>query len=394
MTPASDTTARGRLAIFPPDEFHARIDRAQKAMIAAGIDVLWITSETNHVYFSGFRSPSFATRARPITMLIPADGAPVVIVSRNQQGQALAASWVPDIRIHGGLEPEALAVVVDVLRERGLGSARIGCELGEEQRLGMTYLGFQEMRATLDKAEWVDASALLWRLRSIKSEREIACLRDIGGILGRAYDRMLAAIHPGAVERDVHRELVLSLVEQGADGPAYAAIHSGPGNYRRIGGPSDRRLAAGDLLWVDTGVARNGYYADYMRIVSVGQPSDTHRRRYAIVHEAVQMMLEAARPGEPIAELMRICRRHFALNGVELGAATRAGHGVGADLAEPPSIVDTNETPLEVGMTLAIEPAIAADDGFIAVEENFVVTAGGADLLSSPSPAELLALGI
>ena len=68
---------------------------------------------------------------------------------------------------------------------------------------------------------------------TIKSPREIACLRHIGSILGRAYDRMIAAARPGANERDVYRELVLSLIEQGAD----------VRNYRRIGSPSDRRLA-------------------------------------------------------------------------------------------------------------------------------------------------------
>ncbi|MGE4248731.1 MAG: M24 family metallopeptidase [Parvibaculaceae bacterium] len=381
--------ARGRLALFPEAEFTARAERARQVMATAGIDALWLTSETNHVYFSGLNTPSFVTRARPITMILPASGEPVVIVSRNQEGQARAASFVPDIRIHTGLESEALAVTADVLRERGLAAARIGCELGEEQRLGLSYLGFETLRARLPQAHWVDAAAVLWQVRSIKSEREIAYLREIGGITGRAYEHMLAAARPGIRESEVHAALVASLVAQGADSPRYGAIHSGPGNYRRIGGPTDRRLAPGDLLWADTGVSRKGYWADYTRTLSIGRPSQEHQRLYAVAHEACQAMLAAVRPGLPIAELMRVCRRIFAREGLELGAATRVGHGIGADLAEPPSVVDANETPLAVGMTLAIEPAVARDDGFLGVEENFVVTAKGADLLSAASPASL-----
>lgn len=389
MSISGETVARGRLALFPPAEFHERARRTRLAMAKTGIDVLWLTSETNHVYFSGLHTPSFATRARPISLLLPVDGEPVVVVSRNQEGQALAASWVPDIRIHRGLESEALAVVADILRERGLASARIGCELGEEQRLGMSYLGFETMRSALPQAQWVDAAPVLWQIRSVKSAREIAYLREIGAITGRAYQRMFTVARPGISESEVHREFVASLIAQGADGPRYGAIHSGPGNYRRIGGPTDRRLAAGDLLWADTGVSRHGYWADYTRTLSIGRPSDAHRRFYAIAYEATRAMLAAVRPGVPIAELMRVCRRIFAREGLELGAATRVGHGIGADLAEPPSVVDTNETPLEIGMTLAIEPAVARDDGFLGVEENFVVTEKGAELLSVASEPDL-----
>ncbi len=380
---------RGRLALFPPEEFHARIERARAAMVASGLDALLVTSETNHVYFSGLRTPSFGTRARPITMLIRSSGAPVVIVSRNQLGQALAVSWVPDIRFHTGLQDEALALLADVISECGLSAGRIGCELGEEQRLGMTWLGFEALRRTLPEARFDDAASVLWQLRAVKSAREVAMLGETGAILGRAYERMIELAAPGADEAAVHRAFVSRLVEQGADGPVYAAIHSGPGNYRRIGGPTSRILQAGDLLWADTGVACNGYFADYMRTIAIGHATDEHRRRYDIVYEACQRMLDAARPGVPIAELMRVCRGHFAANGVELGAAARVGHGVGADIAEPPSIVDDNEQPLEEGMVLAIEPSIADDDGFIGVEENFVVTRDGAVLLSAPSPVQL-----
>jgi Xaa-Pro aminopeptidase len=389
VSETSATGRRGRLAIFPPEEYHARLARTRTLMQAAGIDVLWVTTESNHFYFSGLQTPSFWTRARPITMLIPLAGEPAIIVSRNQEGQALATSWVPDVRIHRGLEPEALAVAADFLRERGLEGARIGCELGEEQRLGMSYLGFQRMRTDFPNADWVDAAALLWNVRRIKSEREIVALAEIGAITGRAYEKMMMAVAPGLTERQVHQALVVSLVEQGADRPGYNAVHSGPGNYRRIGGPTDRLLEVGDLVWADTGVSRNGYWADYMRTVAIGRPVTRHRVRYAIAYEAVQEMLAVVRPGVAIAELMRTCGRVFGRHGVELGSATRVGHGVGVDLAEPPSIVGDNETPLEVGMVLAIEPAIADDDGFLAVEENFTVTANGFRLLSAPAPAEL-----
>jgi Xaa-Pro dipeptidase len=73
--------------------------------------------------------------------------------------------------------------------------------------------------------------------------------------------------------------------------------------------------------------------------------------------------------------------------------ASRVGHGIGLDLAEPPSLALDETVVLEAGMAITVEPGILTHDGWFHLEENLVVTEGGYELLSAPMPRELPILG-
>jgi Xaa-Pro aminopeptidase len=79
-----------------------------------------------------------------------------------------------DVRAYDELSFIPTDLIVSVFRELGLTTARVGAELGAEQRLGISDLEFKALQSTLPGIEWVDASDTLWTLRSIKSEAEIA----------------------------------------------------------------------------------------------------------------------------------------------------------------------------------------------------------------------------
>src|SRR5947208_16178434 len=109
-------------------------------MAAAGLDALWVCSEANYVYLSGHRTGMFAIKSRPLSLLLPREGEPALVVARSHLPRAAATSWVADQRGYDGFEPEAIALLADVIAERGLGRGRIGAELGHEQRLGVSPL--------------------------------------------------------------------------------------------------------------------------------------------------------------------------------------------------------------------------------------------------------------
>ena len=65
------------------------------------------------------------------------------------------------------------------------------------------------------------------------------------------------------------------------------------------------------------------------------------------------------------------------------GGASRVGHGVGLTQTELPHIAEYDDTILQPGMVIAIEPAVATSYGAFRVEENVVVTEDGHELLST-----------
>ena len=371
-------------------EYVRRRGRAQDALRRSGWDALWVGTEANFRYFTGIATPSFASRTRPLNLILLAEGAPVIVVARSHMDHMRRASSIEDVVGFDGFETQAVDAIVGVIRERRLEGGRIAAELGGELRLPVTYSGFVDLQERLPHAEWLDGSRLVWSLRQLKSSAEVAALREAGRITGLAFDALLAEVRPGVTQRDLYATFNQTAATLGADRVGYFSIHHGLGQDQRSNAsPSSGKLARSDLLWMDAGVVYDGYWSDFTRMALVGA-ADPHRNRfYRFVHDASAQLLAMVRPGIRASDLMHHCETLFAAEGFAIGNATRIGHGVGLDITEPPSIVGNDDTELREGMVLAIEPGIRTESGYFVVEENFVVTANGASLLSPRAPADL-----
>ena len=147
--------------------------------------------------------------------------------------------------------------------------------------------------------------------------------------------------------------------------------------------------ATGDVLMLDTGCVFDGYFCDYDRNFAIGVPDALVVERHAQLLEATQAGFEAAKPGATSADLFH------AMDGVLTGGAGgsdagRYGHGLGMQLTEWPSLIPADQTVLEPGMVLTLEPGLALGAGRTLVhEENIVVTETGAAYLSTPAPRTL-----
>jgi Xaa-Pro dipeptidase len=375
---------------FDETELRDRVERARRQIEEHRLDALLLSDEPNVIYFTGMETPSFATRARPLFVLIPADGPPVLFCSRSQSANARAASAIEEIVSFEGFEPEAIAALAEKLRERRLATGRIGCEIGPEQRLGMTFNGFERLRAALPEAELCDGSAAIWGTRAVKSAAEIDLMRRAGEINGSAFAAALEAARAGVSEREVRRVWAATLTDLGADRPGYFAVHSGPGSYRRVSSSATARtLADGDLLWMDGGLVNRGYWSDVTRMIAIGRPTASQRDDYAFAWGVVQELIAGVRPGCTAGDVARRAAELFAAAGLPMGSSSRNGHGLGLELTEPPSIVDGDETVLLPGMTISVETGVARWEGYFMLEDNFVVGENGAELLSVPAPPTL-----
>jgi Xaa-Pro aminopeptidase len=322
---------------FSRSEYEARWRRTREALGAAGLDALLVTSEANYRYLSGHHTGFWLSKSRPMWLLLPRDGEPVLLVTTNQVAQAEAMSPVTAIRAWDGFLADGIPVLADAVRQAGLGRARIGAELGFEQRLGMPVAEFERLKGLVP-----------------------------------------------------HRAFLVELFRGGAERPGYIPITSGAGNYqRRTGGPTDRKLEAGDLLWQDGGCSYQGYWSDFSRMAAIGRATREQAATYRAVREMTHGALAAVRPGRPFAEVVGEARREFERRRLPWGATSRIGHAIGLDLTEPPSLRADVPDVFEPGMVLTIEPTVVADHGLYQLEEIYVVTETGAELLTAPSDPEL-----
>ena len=148
---------------------------------------------------------------------------------------------------------------------------------------------------------------------------------------------------------------------------------------------------------LDTGAVWDGYFCDFDRNVAIGVADDDVRRAYAALHAATEAGLAAARPGITAAELHRVMREAIEAAGA-VDSGGRLGHGLGLQLTEWPSLMPGDHTVLREGMVLTLEPGVVVRPGRIPApimvqEENIVLRADGAELLTTRAPAELPVIG-
>jgi Xaa-Pro dipeptidase len=199
----------------------------------------------------------------------------------------------------------------------------------------------------------------------------------------------------GMSESACFRAFKIAALESGLDDVAYLVGGAGPGGYGDIiSPPSQRVLAAGDVLILDVGGVHDGYFCDFDRNFAVGAIAGDARRAHDVVWQATEAGLAAARPGATCADLYQAMQGVMSGGGAANSNVGRLGHGLGMQLTEFPSITPWDQTVLEPGMVLTLEPGMAFGPGKMMVhEENIVIREDGAELLTVRAPREMPVIG-
>jgi Xaa-Pro aminopeptidase len=370
---------------FPESEFASRTERAQRAMKAAELDALFLTTEAEVRYFTGFRTLFWQSPTRPWFVVVPSQGKPIAVIPQIG-AHLMSSTWIDDIRAFSSPHPtdDGISLLAETLRRAG----RIGMLMGRESSLRMPLRDFQTLQSRLPLAEFIDATDLVQQLRMVKSEIEIALLRDICGIGSASFANASKLFHEGQTLKDVFRSFKIDLLQQGADDVPYLVGGAGQGGYGDvISPPSDQKLLRGDVLMLDTGATKNGYFCDFDRNFAIGHANDAARNAHRKLVEAVQAAAAVARPGRTCVDLFRAMAKTLGQSDGDVG---RLGHGLGMQLTEAPSITDFDETVLRERMVMTLEPSIDLGGGKMMVhEENIVIRGGEPEFLSTPAAPEI-----
>ena len=377
---------------FSPDEFALRTRKLQELMADAELDALLLTTPQNIRYLTGFASQFWESPTRPWFVVLPLGGDPIAVIPEIGESQ-MAATWLTDVRTWPAPRPEddGISLLVDTFRSLPVKFARIGAEMGREMPMRLPMNEFKALASALSGISLVDGSPTVWRARMIKTDAEIERIRYAAVLASIAYAQLPGYVHRGMSEREVNSLLARELLKAGADAVPFLPVISGQGGVAQIVvGPGDRVLEEGDIVFIDTGITYDGYFCDFDRLYAVGDAGDPCKRANDAVWRATEAAIDALRPGMTCDDLWRVMNTILEEAGSLSNNVGRMGHGLGLHLTEPPSHMPGDKTVIKENMVLTIEPGMEYAPGKMIVhEENVVVRAEGAELLSLRGPREM-----
>ena len=237
-----------------------------------------------------------------------------------------------------------------------------------------------------------DATALVDRLLMHKSAGEIAAVRRAARIADEAYVEFVRAVRRGRRQFEIVADVEAHLRRKGCP-DNFMIIGSGGKDVFGMTPPSERRIAAGDLVTTELTPAVEGYFAQICRTLVVGKATEAQRRAFAVFVEALEAGVAAVRPGVHAADVAKAENdvfRKYGLGEYTTSQWTRVrGHGMGLFADSKPHILEDVDTVLEPGMTLIVHPnTYHPDAGYIVLGDAIVVTEDGAEVLSK-TPRQL-----
>lgn len=389
---------KGYFSTFPKEEYVERYKKAQKIMTSKNIDVLILTQKENIEYFAGYYTSHWTVKGlqNGVVLLYP-DGDPTLVVPDFLSGTADKTTWVEDIVIHNGthaIPRDFMNLVVDQLKAKGLlKGKRVAIEKGPEMKMGLAKEDHDILMDALADAEVVSGEDVIWGTRSIKSKREIECIKKAVSLTANAYRNLRDNyMRIGFSEVDMVRFVQTSVINNGADFMGFLNIRAGKPRYTMGDSfPHEKAVAHdGDMLILDSGAMYKGYFSDVCRVVYMGEPTKRHHEIYKMAVDAQKAGINAVKPGVKVSEVYNAVRRVLAEYNIK-DTLSMCGHAYGLDLHEPPIITADCDDILQEGMVITIEPWIHDyhDLGVFAVEDTLVVTTDGHENITNLEKDEL-----
>lgn len=243
-----------------------------------------------------------------------------------------------------------------------------------------------------------------------KTEEEIELIRESSLLVGKTLAEVAKIIKPGITTLDLDK-LAEEFIRDNDAIPGFLGMYDFPNtlctslNAAVVHGiPNNKPLKNGDIISVDCGVFKNGFYGDVAYTFEVGEVDDNIKKLLRITRECLEQAIEVAVAGNRIGDIGFAVQHHAESNGYGV-VRELVGHGLGKDLHEAPEVPNYGRKGtglmLKEGLVIAIEPminmgvrnVIQDKDGWTIVtkdgrpsahyEQDIVIRKGKADVLSS-----------
>lgn len=379
-------------------EVAARTARIAAELSARGIDAMLLSSFANLYYTCGrvFCGYTYITSQGKITYFVKRpvgfEGDNVAYIRKPEQIAEAVASNVPKV---------------------------LALELGIT-----SYNTIERLKKTFPGAEIADASAIMGKIRSVKSEYEIAKLKTCGIHHEAAYSRIKKIYREGMTDIELQIEIERTLRSEGCLGQfriagdtmelfmgnllcGYNAETPSPYDFAMGGEGLDTSLPVGcngslikpgNTVMVDMCGNFNGYMTDMTRVYRVGNISPLAEKAHQLSIDIHHRLAKMAVPGVEAKALYEEAVKMVKEAGLEeyfMGLKQKAGfigHGVGIEVNELPVLAPRSRDILAEGNVIAIEPKFVIPQvGAVGIENTYVVRAGGLECLTN-APEQIIEL--
>ncbi len=336
-----------------------------------------------------FLGRSVASHERLTCLVVPADGAPHLLVPALERlgwaGSPVEALGLPITTWADGQDPYT------ELAELLPSDARV---LSVDYHMPAVHaLG---ARGAVPGSELTLAGETIAELRMRKGAAEIAALKSVGEAIDRVHARIGEWLRPGRTEHEVAADITAAIVAEGHERADFVIVGSGPNGASPHHEASDRPIRAGEPVVIDIGgPAPDGYFSDCTRTYLTGgaDPDPEVREVYEVVRAAQAAGVAAAVAGATAESVDMASRTIIADAGYGDYFITRTGHGIGLEVHEHPYLVAGNTQVLEPGMAFSVEPGIYLPGRFGVRIEDIVVVTDDGPLLCNNAPTDLIVVG-
>jgi Xaa-Pro aminopeptidase len=240
-----------------------------------------------------------------------------------------------------------------------------------------------QIKAAVGAGEIRPADEILNELRVIKTEAEIACLREAGRMACVGYDQLMANCVPGNTELQAAGAAEGAARKAGAEDINFMVMGSGPRTATVIGRPVNRIIQDGDMVMASLAVQYEGYVATAEFPFVAGKASDKQKELLDALFTAANVQLKYLRDGVVAGEMVRAVRGVFRKRNLDKYDVYPPMHGIGLAEAELPYPDENATYPLRDGMCVNSDISLFGHPaGSNRIEEGFVITAEGTESLT------------
>ncbi len=377
---------------FEVSEYENRLDNIQKLMYESRMDAILLTTQADIEYYTGFKTQFFQSPTRPWYVLIPSNEKPKAIIPTIGES-GMRRTWLDDIQtwISPNPKDDGISLLLSTIKSLTKKHKCLGVPKSQESVLRMPLDDYENLVKSLDGIEIKDANKILRQVRLIKSTAEIEKIKHICQLTSQGFKDLNHLLKAGESEHENCKRFKQHLLSLGVDDTPYMVAGSGKDGYGSIiMGPGDKIIEEGDLFIVDTGSVFDSYFCDFDRNYAFGFICDEAKKAYQVVFDATDAGFNAAQVGNTTSDVYHAMNNVMQKGGALGNSVGRLGHGLGLQLTEWPSNTAADNTTLEPGVILTLEPGMEYLPGKEMVhEENIVVTENGPEWLTQRASEEL-----
>ncbi len=377
---------------IPDYEYKQRVERCAAILRREGLDVLIVNGNeadyANPRYFSGFwplfeRSGVAISAAGDAALMVGPESS-IFGADRNKLDKIYTL-----LAYREGADPAYPEAKPDTFHDvfKGIGISGEHIRIGVASFLDTSVTIFNAIREAFPKAEIVDAGKVMVELRRVKSENELACLREGYRIANIATEEVIKAIRPGMTELQMVGVAQKAVYENGAEYeglPMY--VFSEASTRHAISRSSYREFQKGDIVQLNLSAKIDGYSAAIGYPICLGKLEGQRRDTVQFCREAHAWTEKQVKAGVWAADIAKNFYNYYIDNGYEKNYVYGPLHGTGMIEVEAPWCETSSEYHLQENMCFQVDTYISSDTFGVRWEKGIAVKENGFELLSPEIP--------